>query len=189
MPARSALKEEIFVSIDTPAYVQKFAYTLCGISRVIMNITSNWACYMSTFVKTSVKKKSMISILPIINLSSTDVNALYSLLAYITEQCSKSNVPTPTVTFDQPLYVEAYDKVASLNLNIFIKLGGFHQLMSFLGSVGRLMEGSGFEAALSNVYAPQAVNHMLSGKAFARALRGHILCSAFGYRLMELSFV
>lgn len=46
--------------------------------------------------------------------------------------------------------------------------------MSFLGSVGHFVEGSGIKAALSNVYAPQAVNHMLSGEAFARALRGHI---------------
>ena len=51
-------------------------------------------------------------------------------------------------------------------MNIFVCLGGFHQLISFLGSIGCLMEGSGLRAALENVYAPVTVGHMFSGKAF-----------------------
>ena len=39
------------------------------------------------------------------------------------------------------------------------------------------MEGSGLCAALENVYAPVTVGHMFSGKAFALAIRGHMLCA------------
>ena len=50
--------------------------------------------------------------------------------------------------------------------------------MSFMGSIGSMMKGSGLEEALETVYGPNAVIHMLSGKAVSRALRGHFLVEA-----------
>ncbi|KAK7100728.1 hypothetical protein V1264_023624 [Littorina saxatilis] len=47
--------------------------------------------------------------------------------------------------------------------------------MSFLGCIGHLMGGSGLQKLLEFVFAPNAVSHMLSGKAIARAVRGHLL--------------
>lgn len=47
--------------------------------------------------------------------------------------------------------------------------------MSFLGCIGHLMAGSGLEELLGRVYAENAVKHMLTGKAVARAVRGHLL--------------
>ena len=63
-------------------------------------------------------------------------------------------------------------------MEIVCRLGGFHTLMSFLGSIGFLMEGSGLQEALSGIYAKNVVPHILSGKAVARALRGHFLVHA-----------
>lgn len=45
------------------------------------------------------------------------------------------------VTFDQPLYVKARDIVSAKGAdsdfrNVIVRLGGFHLLMSFLGSIG-----------------------------------------------------
>ena len=48
-------------------------------------------------------------------------------------------------------------------------------MMSFLGSIGQLMGGSGFEELLEEIYAPNIIHHILSGKAYARAVRGHLL--------------
>ncbi|CAG2245619.1 unnamed protein product [Mytilus edulis] len=59
--------------------------------------------------------------------------------------------------------------------NVVVRLGGFHTEMSFLGSIGRLMSGSGLKEVLELVYAPNAVNHMLSGKAVSRCVRGFML--------------
>jgi len=59
-----------------------------------------------------------------------------------------------------------------------IRLGGFHTQMSFLGSIGHLMEGSGLQELLEVVYAGNTVGHMLSGKAVSRAVRGHLLVDA-----------
>ena len=110
--------------------------------------------------------KAIITMLPVKNLHATDATALYSLLSFVTDQRSKLNVPFPSMTFDQPLYVKACNIVSSMNMNIFIGLVGFHQFMSFLGSIGCLMEGSGLCAALENLYAPVTVGLMFSGKAF-----------------------
>jgi hypothetical protein len=50
--------------------------------------------------------------------------------------------------------------------------------MSFLACIGHLMEETGLHDVLSTVYAPNAVNHMLHGKAVLRAVRGHFLVDA-----------
>ncbi len=41
--------------------------------------------------------------------------------------------------------------------------------MNIMGSIGSMMKGSGLEEALETVYGPNAVIHMLSGKAVSRA--------------------
>ena len=53
-------------------------------------------------------------------------------------------------------------------------LGGFHTEMSFLGSIGHLMAGSGLQELFELIYAPNAVVHMLAGKAIAHAVRAHL---------------
>ena len=50
--------------------------------------------------------------------------------------------------------------------------------MSFLGCVGHLMAGSGLEQILEVVYAENAVKHILSGKAIATAVQGHLMVHA-----------
>ena len=61
---------------------------------------------------------------------------------------------------------------------ITIGLGGFHLLMSALGRIGPLMDGSGLTDALETSYAANAVVHMMTGKAILRSLRGHFLVEA-----------
>lgn len=70
------------------------------------------------------------------------------------------------------------DEINSLVL--IIRLGGLHTCiqMSFLCSIGNLMAGSGLEDVLQLAYAENTVPHMPSGKAIARALRGHFLVDA-----------
>ena len=46
------------------------------------------------------------------------------------------------------------------SMNIVCRLGGFHLLMSFLGSIGTLMNGSGLDEILEQVYATNVVPHI-----------------------------
>ena len=50
--------------------------------------------------------------------------------------------------------------------------------MSFLGCMGRLTAGSGLQQWLEVVFAQNSVTDMLTGKAIARAVRGHFLADA-----------
>ncbi|KAH3865446.1 hypothetical protein DPMN_028485 [Dreissena polymorpha] len=50
--------------------------------------------------------------------------------------------------------------------------------MSFLGSVGSLVHATGLREVLETVYAPNAVDHIMSGKAVPRAVRGHLIVDA-----------
>ena len=50
------------------------------------------------------------------------------------------------------------------------------------------MEESGLCAALENVYAPVTVGHVFSGKAFACAIRGHMLCASVVLSLLLEEF-
>ena len=61
---------------------------------------------------------------------------------------------------------------------IFLRLGGFHAEMSFLGCIGHVMASSGLQEVLDLIYGPTAVVHMLSGKAVARAVRAHFIVDA-----------
>ena len=50
--------------------------------------------------------------------------------------------------------------------------------MSFFGSIGYIMAGSGLNKGLSICYAPVSVQNMLTGHAYARAVRGFTLVYA-----------
>ena len=123
------------------------------------------------------EQKSSVSFLPIIDLNPSDGSCIYSTLLFIEEQAKLLNVNTPCVTFDQPLWLKATGIINDANLNI-CRLGGFHTLMSFLGSVGNMMKGSGLEELFAEIYAEHSVIHIMSGKTFSRALRAHLTESA-----------
>lgn len=89
------------------------------------------------------------------------------------------------ITFDQPLWLKTRSLVDE-NMDVFVRLGGFHLLMSFLGAIGFIMSGSDLEEMCETVYAPESVKKMVSGHAFARALRAHILTlSALGIHIIK----
>ena len=75
-------------------------------------------------------------------------------------QCKKLNITTPSITFDQPLWLKATEIAIEKSLDIVIHLGGFHTLMSFAGSLGFVMDGSGIESVFKTVYGEDTVKHM-----------------------------
>ena len=92
--------------------------------------------------------KSQLFMAPIINLNPSDENCIYTTLLFIQRQATSMNVATPSLTFDQPLWLKAYEIAKSKQLDIVVRLGGFHTLMSFLGSIGAVIGGSGLNKLL-----------------------------------------
>lgn len=100
---------------------------------------------------------------------------------------------TCVVTFDQPLFAKAIEMVASADPNdpiskIFVRLGGFHLLMSFMGCIGYIMGGSGLEEALEIIYAKNSIVHIMSGHAYERAIRAHFLVHVVLTKLLLENF-
>jgi hypothetical protein len=142
------------------------------------NLRPSWNGFMQHITSGHYSSRSKIHMQPIIDLKSTDVNCMFSTLKYIESQARELGIPDPCVTFDQPLWLLASEIIDSHNLNIVNRLGGFHLLMNFLGSIGTVMDGSGFNELLGTCYGSNAVIHMMSGKAVSRSIRGHFLAEA-----------
>ena len=126
--------------------------------------------------------KSSAMFLPMIDMNPSDTTCVYSTLKYI-ENHARRHCVTPIVTFDQPLWWKAMmvvlaEPIGSDLRSIVVRLGGFHTEMSFLGCIGHLMAASGLQELWELIYASNTVVHMLTGKAIARAVRGHFIVDA-----------
>ena len=86
--------------------------------------------------------------LPIIDLSPTDPTCIYTTLKFVIDQAKSLNIKTPVLTFDPPLWLKVSDIKNCKSMDIVLILGGFHLMMSFMGSIGSLMKGLGLSEAL-----------------------------------------
>ena len=84
--------------------------------------------------------QSKIRYLPIIDFNPTKEKYIYSTLLSIQEQAQKLNTAAPCLTFDKPLSIRTVEIIKSKSVNVVCRLGGFHLLMSFLESIGKVME-------------------------------------------------
>lgn len=159
----------------------------------------NWSGFMQVASPSGTYETSTIQILPFIDLDPTKPDTIYSALSFAQDQLETevkrrvnsgldigSKKLVGFATFDQPLYCKADDIVeASPEIDrVIVRLGGFHLAMSYMGAVAFALRGSGIEPLWETVYAPKTVEHMLSGHAYARALRAHFLTAAAVTKLM-----
>ncbi|CAG9825686.1 unnamed protein product [Phaedon cochleariae] len=115
----------------------------------------------------------------LLNSPPSNYDTIYTVLCTFVEESKKLGINTTFVTFDQPLYVKVREIVAAMGRDsqlgdVVPRLGEFHLLMSFLGSIEYIMAGSGLRELLSVIYAPLSAEKML-GHAYSRAIRGHSL--------------
>lgn len=123
--------------------------------------------------------KATVNFLPMIDMNPTDLTCINSTLHFICKDAEKHNAQL-TATFDNPLYWKARTIIENQPLSsplkrIVLCLGGFHLKMSYLGTIGHIMAGTGLDQVLAQVYSENTVIHMLSGKAYARAVRGLLM--------------
>ena len=136
----------------------------------------SWSGFVQKYLTGDHSGKATVTFLPIINLNPSNESCIYSTLLFVEQQAQQLNIPTPCITFDQPLFIKAFEISKAKSMNIVIRLGGFHLLMmSFLGGIGTIIGGSELVETMEAIYAQNSVVHMLDGKAYARALRCHFL--------------
>ncbi|KAJ6661273.1 hypothetical protein lerEdw1_015410 [Lerista edwardsae] len=166
----------LFRDLTTPADVD----ILWEISFQFKQQQANWQGMMHLMHKGHTHPgKSSITFLPMIDMAPGDRTCIVSTLHFILKVAEKHQF-SAVVTFDQPLYWKASEVIqaeptGSPLKDIVLLLGSFHTVMNVLGAIGTLMDGTGLRNILEEVYAENAVVHMLSGKAVARAVRGHLL--------------
>ena len=59
---------------------------------------------------------------------------------------------------------------------VFLKLGGFQMIMSYVGCIGQIMTSSGLKEVIEVIYAENTVSHLISGKPYRRQ---YVLNSSF----------
>ena len=108
--------------------------------------------------------------LPMIDMDPTNMSCIF-----LNSSLALRYGATPVLIFDQPCGGKPPDCVP---WSIVLRVGGFHTEMSFLVCTRRLAAGSGLQQLLEVVFAQNSVTYMLTGKAIARAVRGHFLADA-----------
>ena len=117
---------------------------------------------------------SSFEFFPTINLRSSDMNCIQSMLLFVDNEAQKYGCRC-VITFDQPLFIKALmiltAEVCPFKDTI-LRLGGFHT-MCFLACIGDTMEYSALAEAMAVVYAHGSVPHILNGKSYSRGIRSH----------------
>ena len=83
----------------------------------------NWSGYMQSVCQGEHTGVSAVEMLSIIDLNPSDEDCILSTLVYVINQAKSFRIPTPNITFDQPLYIKAVDISMQANLDIVIRLG------------------------------------------------------------------
>ena len=145
---------------------------LCKTSLLLRSPIPCWSGVMHHVQHGLHPGPSIIKFLPMIDMDPSDLTCIYSTLKFVCAEAKRLGV-SPILTFNQSLWRKAIlitsGEPQSSNLReIVLRLGGLHMEMSFLGCIGHLMAGSGLKELLEVIYASNAVDNVLTGKAISR---------------------
>ena len=142
----------------------------------------NWSGWNSKHDK-DVNPKQVVGYLKPIQLPPTRTDVVKETMNRSQKVAAECGDDYALVTYDlaiAKIAKQIQDAERPLFDNVFIMFGSFHTEMSFFGSVGRLIEGSGgpFVMTETEVIAPGSMIKFLKGKMYNRCRRAHILFSA-----------
>ena len=118
------------------------------------------------------KPKTRISFRELLDQTPSEPSTMLTAMVDAEKVTNATGQKITVFTADQQLYSVLLDIVwTDRDRWVFFvpRLGGMHRLMSFIGSVGVLMSGSGLKEILSSTFA--GAEKMLLGKKFAMNLR------------------
>ena len=123
--------------------------------------------------------KSVIGYMAPILFSITEYSTVQQCLITSMEASAKLNQKYTFVTMDLAAAKIAFDiKWSSPQRfqNVFIHLGPFHIMCSYMGCVGKMMIGSGWEELIldADICSSGSLSKVISGKHYNRALRVHV---------------
>ena len=146
---------------------------------------SNWNGWMKRIHANDAKQSTQIDFLPITEGDPNDLNTIFTTL----KECVRL-AGIAVVTFDLPIWLKAMNIIKQANLPVIPRLGGFHLLKSYLGSIGNIMQDSGLLEVIQLIYpGSMTANHIMDGGCFDKAIRTHLLIDVAIYQhIMKFAF-
>ena len=111
------------------------------------------------------RPKSNIVYLPLIDKRPADPSTVLTTMHSVDLICKESGQEFIVFTCDQQLYRITLDIIWNEPerwKNFYPRLGGMHMLMNFIGSIGKLRDGSGLDKLMAKAFG--GVDAMLQGK-------------------------
>ena len=176
LPSISRKNNLKFVPLQSIGSLPVDIPTLLWSSTWLRNLSQPlWSGYMQTVTKGDYPGKGSVYFMPMIDMKSTDPVGLLSTMQFFVNQAKKFNMDS-VLTFDQPFFWKAIGIKENQDPDSPIKkcvlrLGGFHQLMSFLGMHHRICDagvwtGSHIPANLCRQYCPKYVRWKTNIQSF-----------------------
>lgn len=202
-PAITASPDTAQIVFDTNALTGEMAWVIC---RALYNKSftvpewSGWISNTSPMDRDNHKQSIVGYMAPILH-PITEYSTVQHCLLTSLEVSKKMIQQFTFVTMDLAAAKIAYD-IQWQNPEFFskmiINLGAFHIMCSYMGSLGKMMTGSGFEDILieAGLCASGSIDKVMSGKHYNRAMRVHqrmndaierLLLDAFIDNVLKLS--
>ena len=138
---------------------------------------------------TSAYSISAVLPLPFVNMDPNNLSTMFTCILYAAEQRSKWGWSCIAITVDHPLlqrqerWFWLRGQCSPLS-GVVIRLGGFHLLLSSMGSICIVAAGNGTDASSmctsishlnETIHAKNSVVYMVEGRACAKGIRIHLL--------------
>ena len=125
-------------------------------------------------------QQSVVGYLPPVLFPITEYSTVHQCILVAVEAANKLKQKYSFITMDLAAAKIALDIIwhaPNKFQNVIIHLGGFHIMCSYLGALGKMMSGSGFEDVImqAGVCAGGSMDKVMNGKHYNRAMRVHQL--------------
>ena len=169
-----------FLSLKNDSLMDQ-AWMLCRYLPTKLASTSpvpSWSAMHARLSEPSVKTE--IGYLPLWDSEPKDLTTIYSIMKAIQAITHHLGQENTIITFDQAIYKLAKEiqwKNPVEFSDTVIRMGGFHILLNFMGTIGKMMDGSGIIEWLteSGLYSEATSISIMKGKQYNRGVRAHKL--------------
>lgn len=124
--------------------------------------------------------KTEIAYLPLWDSSPTELSTVYTVMQSLQDITRHLGQLNAVVTFDQAVYRLAKEiqwKRPEQFSDMVVRMGGFHIVLNYLGTIGKMIGDAGINELLvdANMYSEATVGAILKGKNYNRSIRAHKL--------------
>lgn len=121
-----------------------------------------------------------IAYLPLWDSSPTQLSTVYTVMLSLQNLTRHLGQKNTIVTFDQAIYKLAKEiqwKRPEQFEDMVVRMGGFHIMLNYLGTIGKMIADAGVHELLvdAGLYSDVTIGSILKGKQYKRAIRAHKL--------------